>query len=76
MSFTYKNKSDQELVIPGVGSVKPNETVTSEYKLENQHLEETGDNQSQQQQATTQPELQKPSQPPTTQTEPVKEEGK
>lgn len=76
MGFVYQNKSDQELVIPGVGSVKPNETITSETKLESQHLEETGGSEPAKQPATTQPEPAKPSQPPTTQTEPVEGENK
>jgi hypothetical protein len=40
MNFTYKNKTNQELVIPNVGTVSANGTISSEFKLENPNLEE------------------------------------
>lgn len=38
-TFTYRNKTDRELLIVGAGRVAPNETIESAIVLENANLE-------------------------------------
>lgn len=40
MGYTYKNITDQEHTIPGIGIVKPGETIPTEQKLENKNFQE------------------------------------
>lgn len=39
MSYQYKNKSEQDLIVPGVGEVAAGEVITSATVLENANLE-------------------------------------
>lgn len=38
--MTYKNKTDQDLVIPNIGICKAGETIESPIKIENPNFEE------------------------------------
>lgn len=37
--FTYRNKTDHRLTIPGVGAVEPGGTITAKREINNQNLE-------------------------------------
>lgn len=41
----YRNKSSLTIVIPNVGSVKPDEVIETELELNSEHLEKVVDNQ-------------------------------
>lgn len=64
MSFSYKNITDQEHMIPGIGIVKAGETISSEVKLESKNLQEV-----------TAPSVPTPTPPPVQQPQ-VQEGGK
>lgn len=42
-TYTYKNISDQELSLPGVGMVKPGEKIVSSWEIYNANLELVAD---------------------------------
>lgn len=43
MSYRYKNRTDKDLVLIGVGVVKAGEVIESDEQIENQNLEPVAD---------------------------------
>lgn len=52
--YTFRNKSEVEQMLPGIGIVKPNETVTTANKIENANFEAVSSEQASDQPASSQ----------------------